>query len=110
MFSLTSNFFFRFLKIDLPLDYPPPYEPTSAPFQLQQCHPPGDVNRNNDNRSSIDGQGEDMALLVVGTSEPTTPVDKQGKAWEANLAATVCGQPHKQASAQGLNNNSNNKA
>ena len=63
----------------MPLDCPPPYEPTSAPFQLQQRHPPGDVNRNNDNRSSIDGQGEDMALLVAGSSEPTTPVDKQGE-------------------------------
>ena len=29
------------------------------------------------------------------------------KAWEPNSAATFCGQPHKQASAQGHNNNSN---
>ena len=32
------------------------------------------------------------------------------KAWEPNSAATFCGQPHKQVSAQGYNNNSNNKA
>ena len=32
------------------------------------------------------------------------------KAWGPNLVATFGGQPHKQASAQGHNNNSNNKA
>ena len=32
------------------------------------------------------------------------------KAWEPNSASTFCSQPHKQASAQGHNNNSNNKS
>ena len=32
------------------------------------------------------------------------------KAWEPNLAAAFCGQPHKQASAQGHNDNSYNIA
>ena len=35
---------------------------------------------------------------------------KDYKAWEPNSAATFCGQPHKQASAQGHNNIRNNKA
>ena len=32
---------------------------------------------------------------------------RKGKAWESNSAATFCSQPHKQASAQGYDNNSN---
>ena len=32
------------------------------------------------------------------------------KAWDPKSAATFCGQPHKEASAQGHNNNSNNEA
>ena len=37
-------------------------------------------------------------------------VSKGNKAWQPNSAKTFYGQPHKQASVQGHNNNSNNKA
>ena len=41
--------------------------------------------------------------------EPQNPYPIS-KAWKPNLAATFCHQPHKQASSQGYNNKSNNKA
>ena len=35
-------------------------------------------------------------------------VEDNNKAWEPNLVATLCSQPHKQTSAEGNNNNNNN--
>ena len=39
-----------------------------------------------------------------------TTVYSMTKVWEPNSAAAFCGRPHKQASAQGQNNNRSNKA
>ena len=47
------------------------------------------------------------ALNVMNNSSQDL---NQIKAWEPNSATAFCSQPHKQASAQGHNNNSNNKA